>query len=684
MPGPFLLDAPRLLSNDALIKTSEKSNFVRSGGLNCQEALMVQHGLGSVASSELRFAPCVNFAPDRKIILVDGSTLLMAPHWRHRREGELDVLTSPEQTLRMYLLSGEVTTDAEEYARAAWLRVQPAFALKPSRSTQPPATDGWGSVCLITYDVPSDEGRMVAAYVKVFGKRSYIALLESPRYDVEKRQAQLNTILQSWCPREFDVKRLDVTAARAFSAIEFDAFVKASLAELQVPGASIAVIDKGQLVFCEAYGVKEVGKSEPVDRMTNFMVGSITKPLTTLLMGRLVDEKILQWDEPIANKLPQLMLSDSDLMRSVSFRQSVSASTGIPRRGMEHVFRGGRLAPEQMLETLKTTKPTTALGETFQYSNHLVSAGGYAAARARYPEDPLNLAYSKAMEDAVFRPLGMTRSCVAGADPIPLNRAEPHSLALDGKTTPIAQEDSMFSEAPAGGVWSTAHDLARYVLMELNGGLTEDGTRLISTEALLARRAAGVKVDRDKRYGLGLFVEDHRGISMMHHGGGTYGFIADMLFVPDAGFGFVLLANSSEAYTLRQAVRAKLLEIIFADEPNAEKIVDFAKTEQIKMLARFRASVSTAEQDSDWLREWVGRYDNADLGAVELSSMGTDYLLAAESWTTRVGVRMNTGGKKSICVLDPPHIGLTFLLLESEGRRRMVVDGQVMYEFLPI
>jgi CubicO group peptidase (beta-lactamase class C family) len=622
------------------------------------------------------------FEPERKVILAGGSTAVLEPRWRHIREGTVDVIVSPEERLRVFLLCVAAGDDDEAAARNAWLSVAPTFSLKPRRIVRPPASDGWESSCQVVYDIPSSESRMVIADIRVFEGQMYIALIDSSMDLVARRHAHLAATLQSWRPSGFDRRQLDASAVREFSASEFDPFVKAALTKFQIPGAAIVVIENRRVVFYEIYGVKESGKPEPVDRATRFMIGSVTKPLTTLLMAQLVDQNKIGWDEAIKTRLPDFTLGDPELARTLSFRQSVSAGTGMPRRDMEFVFRGRRLSAAQLLDAMKAMMPTTAPGEAFQYSNLLVAAGGYAAAHACCPEVRLDLAYAKAMAEFVFRPLDMTGSSVAGANPPPPNRAAPHAIDLDQNMVPIPQEEAVESTAPSGAVWSTADDLARYVLMELNDGIMENGTRLVSTDALLERRIKGVKVDRDTRYGLGLFVEDYRGIEVIHHGGNTFGFTSDMLFVPDAGLGLVVLCNAGSTNSFRKAVRSRIFEMMFGDDPLAEKILDFGKTERVEGIARFRSRISVEEQKTAWLREWIGRYHNRDLGTIEFRSADDRVVLDSEGWTAGVGVHTESNGEKSIVVLDPPNIGLTFTTPDHGGDRRLLFDaGQVKYEF---
>jgi CubicO group peptidase (beta-lactamase class C family) len=108
-----------------------------------------------------------------------------------------------------------------------------------------------------------------------------------------------------------------------------------------------------------------------------------------------VDKGVLDWETPILQLLPSFRLGDGELAKKLTLRHTVSASTGLPSHGGDFaaVFHLQDSSPEIELARIATMKPTTALGEVFQYSNVMVAAGGLIAAHAAYPKLPLGEAY---------------------------------------------------------------------------------------------------------------------------------------------------------------------------------------------------------------------------------------------------------------------------------------------------
>src|SRR5690606_24801633 len=93
----------------------------------------------------------------------------------------------------------------------------------------------------------------------------------------------------------------------------FEAYVADTLHRTGVPGASIAVVQDGEVVFLQGFGVKELGGTDPVTPDTQLMIGSVTKSMTSTLAATLVDEGWLTWDTPLVELLPAFAVADPDL-----------------------------------------------------------------------------------------------------------------------------------------------------------------------------------------------------------------------------------------------------------------------------------------------------------------------------------------------------------------------------------
>jgi CubicO group peptidase (beta-lactamase class C family) len=438
----------------------------------------------------------------------------------------LVILEPPETDSHIAIVDGQAA-DAAAAAAAAWAAYKPDFK-RPLRLASPrPAREGWEEQQVFNYETSPNERAVVAAIALRKGSSWTVALLDGSQPTFEKRGAPIGIILGSLRPKGYNRESFAGRKAQPLDAAhiaQIKAFVETSMQELGIPGASIALVDGGKVVYEGGFGVRELGKAERVDENTLFMAASNTKGMTTLLLSELVDEKKLRWDEPVIEAYPGFKLGDADTTKRVLVKHLICACTGIPRQDLEWIFEFKNATPESSLALLGTMQPTSKFGEVFQYSNLMAAAAGYIGAHLVYPNKELGAAYDEAMQHKILDPLGMKSTTFDMARALRGNHASPHGDNVDGKAAVanIAFDYSIMPHRPAGGVWTSAHDLIRYVQLELAQGKLPDGKQLVSAENLLARRAPQIATGEDSTYGMGLSVDPHvccsRGGSRRQHG----------------------------------------------------------------------------------------------------------------------------------------------------------------------
>ena len=170
------------------------------------------------------------------------------------------------------------------------------------------------------------------------------------------------------------------TGALTESALaEMADYVAGALERFGVPGASVAVVQGGALRFARGFGVTELGGGgRPVGPDTRFIIGSVPKSMTALLVATLVDEGRLGWDTPVVEALPQFTLADPAATAAVTFRDLLSMRSGLPRFDGPLFFRP--LTPEEVIESLGEVPLSAPPGEVFGYTNQGYATAGFAAA----------------------------------------------------------------------------------------------------------------------------------------------------------------------------------------------------------------------------------------------------------------------------------------------------------------
>jgi CubicO group peptidase (beta-lactamase class C family) len=328
-------------------------------------------------------------------------------------------------------------------------------------------------------------------------------------------------------------------------------------------------------------------------------------------------------------------------------------------------------------------QPTSRFGEVFQYSNLMAAAAGYIGGSKAVPAKEWGAAYDEAMRARVFGPLGMATTTFDFAKAIKGDVAQPHGDDVDGNVV-LARMDlneSVIPVRPAGGVWSSAHDLSRYVMMELAKGALPNGRRLVSEENLLARRAPQILVSEDITYGMGLFVDKRWGVTVVHHGGDLAGYHSDMFWLPEYNVGGVILANADSGVLLRAPFWRKLLELMFDGKPEADAMLTAAAAQRNAAIAKARERLVVPAEAAE-AEKLAPRYVNASLGELTIRKQGDSVLFDVGEWKSAVASRKNDDGTISFITIDPTIDGFEFVVADKDGKRSLVIrDAQHEYVF---
>jgi len=287
------------------------------------------------------------------------------------------------------------------------------------------------------------------------------------------------------------------------------------------------------------------------------------------------------------------------------------------------------------------------------------------------------------MQQRIFGPLGMKSTTFDYGRALAGDHASPHGEDVDGKTgvASMAFNYSVIPARPAGGVWTSAADLIRYVQLELNLGKLPDGTQLVSAENLLMRRAPQISLGEDATYGMGLIVDRKYGVPVVSHGGSMAGFKSDLYFLPDAGIGAVLLTNSDTGGMLTGPFGRRLLEVLYDGKPEAAGDVASHAASYKASIAKERERLVVPAAPA-LVNGLAKRYSSKELG--ELAVLNHDGVTTFDfgEWKSTVASRKNDDGTTSFITIDPTNSGFEFVVGERGGKRVLIIrDGQHEYVF---
>jgi CubicO group peptidase (beta-lactamase class C family) len=495
------------------------------------------------------------------------------------------------------------------------------------------------------------------------------------------------------------VRPLPLTGARA---VAFETFVADLIARAEIPGAAVAVVQDGEVVYAQGFGVKALGHPEPVTPDTLMLVGSTQKSMTSLLAATLVDAGKLRWDTPLTDLLPDFATADPALTARLTVADAFCACTGLPRQDLELMFNGAALTAEELVASVADIAPVAPFGEAFQYSNQLYATGGYAVAAAGGATADLHAAYVTAMRERVLDPIGMQRSTFAfdetRADG---DHAAPHGRDLAGAyhPLPIAQEEEFITPvAPAGGLWSSAPEMARYLQTVIDRGVAPDGARVVSTENLEATWTQRVALSPEDfpsptmaaayaGYGLGWGVGDYKGQPMLSHTGSTLGFSSALAAWPDAGLGIVILTNGQGADYAAQAVQFHLIELLFGQPAELAPLATQAVAAAAQQTAALGSQLGD-RVDPAAVAPYLGRYRNPSLGEVSLALRDGALILDAGEVRSELLPRLDEQGRVTAYVaIDPPLTRLPLAFASEGGSSSLMIPNPATgapYVFEPV
>lgn len=411
----------------------------------------------------------------------------------------------------------------------------------------------------------------------------------------------------------------------------FAQFAEKALADWDVPGTAVAVVQGDRVIYAEGFGFCNVKEKQKVSAETVFAIGSSSKAFTSMSVGMMVDDEKLDWDTPVRRYLPNFEMHDAVATDRLTLRDMLSHRSGLPRNDL--MWYNSTASREEMIERLRYLEPSKDFRTTWQYQNHMYMTAGYVAGKAN------DSSWEELVAERIFKPLGMSHSnfSVLETQQTP-NYALPYE-EKKGEVHEIPFRD-ISTIGPAGSINSTVMDMANWLTLHLNDGVFQE-KRLISEKSLKEMHTPQMacqlfpwkfKEMPISSYGMAWFIEPYRGHQMLHHGGNVDGFSALVTFLPEEKIGLVVLTNLNSTvlpYVLTYNLMDRLLGLDEIDwsgrlKSEYEKLKDAAEKEKAKL----RSERKEGTTPSHALAEYVGTYVFPGYGAVRVTQTSEGQLEA--------------------------------------------------------
>ncbi|MET9884273.1 serine hydrolase [Streptomyces sp. NPDC006430] len=449
-----------------------------------------------------------------------------------------------------------------------------------------------------------------------------------------------------------------------------------------VPGLSVAVVHHDEVVYLKAFGVRRTGETAKVDPDTVFQIASLSKPISsTVVAGTLKDPA--DWDRRTEADLPGFALKDPWVTDHVTTADLFSHRSGLPDHAGDLLEDLG-YDQSYILDHLRL-EPLSPFRASYAYTNFGFTAAAEAVARTH------GTSWQKLSEDTLFKPAGMTHTSTAfSAFANAPNHAATHVKNPDGTWSPRFVRDPD-AQAPAGGVSSTAPDMARWMRLQLAGG-TLDGKRIVPADTLAVTHLPQIlsqpptpPANHTGFYGLGWNVsyDDAGRLRLSHSGAFDLGANTNVTMLPLERLGIVVLTNGAPV-GLADAIALDFFDTAEHGKPTADWLaIAAAMYAQLDDAGRSPtdyahppAGAKPARADS----AYTGTYDNPYYGKLTVTANGNggltlslgpkpmrfplthydgdtfSYVTTGENAVGRTGVTFGDGTVR-IEYLDADHLG---------------------------
>ncbi len=331
---------------------------------------------------------------------------------------------------------------------------------------------------------------------------------------------------------------------------DFENYAQESFRKWDIPSVAIAVVINGKIVLQKAYGFTNWNKEQKVNKNTLYPIGSVSKSFCTLSLAQLVQEGKISWNTKVKTIIPDFKLYNDYVTENATIEDLVCHRIGFKTFSGDLLWYHTNYSVDEIIQRLQYLKPVYGFRNGFGYSNVMFLVAG------RIVEKISGMPYEQYVKEHIFEPLEMNRTTMQ------LSQMQKEGNAAVGCYTNTKGKKVNCDFIPSkninafGGINSSVHELANYMIMLMNKGVF-NGKKIIDNTQIKnlwkMHNSIGVsdymKANHPSRhfygYGLGWFLFDQNGYKVVTHDGGMDGALCSLLMIPETNTGVVILTNSS-------------------------------------------------------------------------------------------------------------------------------------------
>lgn len=468
-----------------------------------------------------------------------------------------------------------------------------------------------------------------------------------------------------------------------FGEFTIDEYIEQSMKRWQVPGMSVAIIKDGEIVHLKGYGVREIGKPDKVDENTVFAIASNTKPFTGTLISLFESNGKIKLTDKISDYFKDFKLYDDKYSDIVNIEDVISHRLGIETFHGDFFTWGTNFSSGELINFIRYVKPSFELRNGYGYNNTGFTIAG------KILEKESGVKWRDLIKDYFFVPLEMNNSVTENSELEKIdNKAMPHSFDFNMNVVSLPY-NNVENLAPAGGIYSSAKDVANWIIMQLNRGKFKG--REIFSQSVLDRTLVpantikttaynpGNPVNRHfLTYGLGWFMQDYRGKLLVEHSGGYDGMVSRTSFMPETGVGLVILTNTDDnniiSTLMNQIYDYYLGADFFNWDSNSYSRAKIYFEDDFLNWNEKLADTSKHLMPSFDMNDLIGTYENTPAGTASIEFKDGKYILNLEMRPKTKGIIKHWHNDTLYCETNDYTFGRCFMPVKVESGKIISIN----------
>lgn len=417
--------------------------------------------------------------------------------------------------------------------------------------------------------------------------------------------------------------------------IEIDKYFEKMVKDWDVPSASIGIVKDGELIFTGNYGVLEIGKNKKPNSNTLYAIASNSKAFTSAIIGMLVQEGKLDWNDRVKKHLPYFALYDPWVSDNVTIRDILSHRVGLGTFSGDNIWYKSNLSAEEIIKRIKYVPQAYDFRAGYGYSNLMYITAGEII------KTVTNKTWGENVKQLILDPLDMNRTISSLKN---LNKkgnyATPHGRTEESNY--VIPWVNWGNIAATGGLISSVNDISKWMIFNLNNGV-------IGKDRLLSKKTRNMVwtphnnfiVDHTSKndfnrhfntYGLGWGLSDYHGRLKVGHTGGYDEMITAVTLIADENIGIVVLTNGMKSpimaatyYALDKFLGVKTIDWSkkYLEKSNKNRASDTRISDRkAKRVLNTKPSVA--------IENFVGKYQSDIYGTISITNKNNQLKLEFE------------------------------------------------------